>query len=95
MISIKVKKLSQIIARINSITGKTYDNDVAVKAMLQIKNIMMRVEKNKISAKSNTEKDFEFSDFDNIDDTLIEGLEHYLMSHQNGMKRFMVWILRV
>lgn len=71
----KEKKLSEIIAEINSIAGKSYDNDVAVKAMLQIKDIMMKSDKLKISAKNNTEKDFEFAYFDNIDDALIEGLE--------------------
>ena len=44
-------------------------------AMLQIKDIMMKSEKLKTSAKNNTEKDFEFAYFDNIDDALIEGLE--------------------
>lgn len=71
----KEEKLSQIIAEINSIAGKAYDNDVAVKAMLQIKYIMMKSDKLKTSAKNNTEKDFEFAYFDNIDDALIEGLE--------------------
>lgn len=71
----KVQKLSEIIAEINSIAGKDYDNDVAVKAMLQIKGIMMKSDKLKTAAKSNTEKDFEFAYFDNIDDALIEGLE--------------------
>lgn len=71
----KEEKLSLIIAEINSIAGKDYDNDVAVKAMLQIKDIMMKSEKLKKSAKNNTEKDFEFAYFDNIDDALIEGLE--------------------
>lgn len=71
----KEEKLSQIIAEINSVAGKEYDNDVAVKAMLQIKDIMMKSEKLKTSAKNNTEKDFEFAYFDNIDDALIEGLE--------------------
>ena len=71
----KEEKLSQIIAEINSMAGKEFDNDVAVKAMLQIKDIMMKSEKLKTSAKNNTEKDFEFAYFDNIDDALIEGLE--------------------
>ena len=71
----KEEKLSEIIAEINSIAGKSYDNNVAVKAMLQIKDIMMKSEKLKTSAKNNTEKDFEFAYFDNIDDALIEGLE--------------------
>ncbi len=71
----KVEKLSEIINEINSIAGKEYDNDVAVKAMLQIKDIMMKSDKLKTSAKNNTEKDFEFAYYDNIDDALIEGLE--------------------
>lgn len=54
--------------------GKAYDNDVAVKAMLQIKDIMMKSDRLRTSAKNNTVKDFEFSYFDGIDDALIEGL---------------------
>lgn len=71
----KEELLSQIIAEINSRTGKAYDNDVAVKAMLQIRDILLKSEKLKTSAKNNTVKDFEFSYFDDIDDALIEGLE--------------------
>ncbi len=71
----KEKRLSEIIAEINSRTGKEYDNDVAVKAMLQIRDILLKSEKLKTSAKNNTEKDFEFSYFDDIDNALIEGLE--------------------
>lgn len=71
----KEERLSQIIAEINSRTGKSYDNDVAVKAMLQIRDILLKSEKLKTSAKNNTEKDFEFSYFDDIDNALIEGLE--------------------
>ena len=70
----KVERLSVIIAEINSKTGKTYDNDVAVKAMLQIKDILMKSKKLRESALNNTEKDFEFSYFDDIDDALVEGL---------------------
>lgn len=43
--------------------------------MLQIRDIMMKSDKLRKSAKNNTEKDFEFAYFDNIDDALIEGLE--------------------
>lgn len=71
----KEERLSQIIAEINSRTGKAYDNDVAVKAMLQIRDILMKSDKLKTSARNNTVKDFEFSYFDDIDDALIEGLE--------------------
>lgn len=42
--------------------------------MLQIKDILMKSDKLKTSAKNNSEKDFEFSYFDNIDNALIEGL---------------------
>jgi len=70
----KIKHLSEIIAEINSRTGRTYDNDVAIKAMLQIKDLLMKSDKLRQSAKNNTQKDFEFSYFDDIDDALIEGL---------------------
>lgn len=70
----KIKHLSEIIAEINSRTGKTYDNDVAIKAMLQIKDLLMKSEKLKQSAKNNSQKDFAFTYFDDIDDALIEGL---------------------
>ena len=70
----KEKHLSEIIDEINSRTGKNYDNDVVVKAMLQIRDILMKSDKLRMSAKNNTQKDFEFSYFDGIDDALIEGL---------------------
>lgn len=70
----KEEKLSQIIAEINSRTGKAYDNDVAVKAMLQIRDLLLKSEKLRTSARNNTVKDFEFTYFDDIDNALIEGL---------------------
>lgn len=70
----KEKRLSEIIDEINSRTGKSYDNDVVVKAMLQIRDILMKSERLRTSAKNNTQQDFEFSYFDDIDDALIEGL---------------------
>lgn len=70
----KQERLSVIIDEINSKNGKSYDNDVAIKAMLQIRDLLLKSEKLRASAKNNTEKDFEFSYFDDIDDALIEGL---------------------
>ena len=70
----KKERLSAIIAEINSRTGSNYDQDVAVKAMLQIKDLLMKSETLKASAKNNSEKDFEFAYNDAIDDALIEGL---------------------
>lgn len=71
----KKERLSQIIRDINSRMGMQFDNDVAVKAMLQIKDLLMKSNKLKTSAQNNSEKDFEFSFYDDIDDTLIESLE--------------------
>ena len=71
----KEERLSQIIREINSRTGKQYDNDVAIKAALQIRDIMKKSEELKTSAKNNSEQDFEFAYFDHVDDALIDGLE--------------------
>ncbi len=68
------KKLSEIIEEINSRAGKQYDTDVAVKAMLQVKDLMMKSEELKASAMVNDQNNFEFTYFDNIDEALIEGL---------------------
>lgn len=71
----KKERLSQIIRDINSRMGMQFDDDVAVKSMLQIKDLLMKSDKLKTSARNNSEKDFEFSFYDDIDDALIEGLE--------------------
>lgn len=76
----KEERLSEIIAEINSHTGRAYGTDVAVKAMLQIRDILLKSEKLQASAKSNTVKDFELSYFDDIDDALIEGLSQNQIS---------------
>lgn len=71
----KEKKLSEIIAEINAKSGKGYDTDIVVKSILQIRDLMMKSEKLKTSAKNNTADDFSFAFFDNVDDVLIDGLE--------------------
>ena len=68
-------RLSRIIDEINHRDGKSFDVDVTVKAILQIRDILLRSETLKTSAKNNTEKDFEFSFYRDIDDALIKGLE--------------------
>lgn len=70
----KKEKLSKIIEEINQTTGSNFDKDVAVKSMLQIRDLMMKSNNLRISAKNNNEHDFELSYFDHIDDMLIEGL---------------------
>lgn len=88
----KEKRLSEIIAEINSKSGKAYDNDIVVKSMLQIRDLMLKSEKLKTAAKNNTEDDFNFAFFDNIDDALIEGLDQNqdffsLLLNNDEMKR--------
>ncbi|MBR0100263.1 MAG: hypothetical protein IJP90_11200 [Treponema sp.] len=69
----KEQRLSEIIRDINSRTGKAFDSDVATKAMLQIKDILLKDERLKSSAKTNSLKDFEFSFYDGINNALVEG----------------------
>lgn len=70
----KEERLSKIIEEINSRTGMHYDTDVAVKAALQVRDLMMKSDRLRTSAKNNTEQDFELSYYASIDDALIEGL---------------------
>ena len=88
----KQERLSVIIEEINSKTGKSYDSDVVVKAMLQIRDLLLKSEKLRTSARNNSEKDFEFTYFDDIDDALIEGLSQNqdffsLLLNNNEIKR--------
>ena len=68
------KRLSDIIKEVNSRTGKSFDNDVAIKSALQIRDILKKNPDLIASAKSNNLEDFEFSFYDEIDDALIDGL---------------------
>lgn len=69
----KEEKLSEIIAELNRRLGKNFDSDVVVKSMLQVKDLLLKSPKLRTSAKSNTEKDFEFSFFDQVDEALMRG----------------------
>ena len=71
------KRLSDIIKEVNSRTGKSFDSDVALKAALQIRDLLKKNPNLIASAKTNTINDFEFSFFSEIDDALVDGL------HQN------------
>lgn len=88
----KKERLSEIIAEINAKTGANYDVDVATKAAMQIRDIMLKSEELKRSAKNNSEKDFKFSYFSNVEDALIEGLGQnqgffsYLLDHDDAQK---------
>ena len=69
------KKLSEIIEEINNRTGNNFDKDVAAQSMLQIKEILLKSQKLQQSALVNSEDEFKFSYFDDIDDALVQGLE--------------------
>lgn len=70
----KELKLSEIIAEINARTGKNFDNDVTIKAILQIRDLLVKSDELKIAAKNNTESDFEFKFFEVLDEALIDGI---------------------
>ena len=50
------------------------DKIVVIDDPVSSMDILMKSDKLKTSAKNNTQQDFEFSYFDDIDDALIEGL---------------------
>ncbi|MDE7291670.1 MAG: hypothetical protein K2N58_06460, partial [Treponemataceae bacterium] len=69
-----VKRLSEIIAELNTRTGKQYDSDLVIKSMLQIRDLLKKSEPLRQYAKANTEQDFAFPYYESADDILIEGL---------------------
>jgi type I restriction enzyme R subunit len=69
------QKLSQIIEEINSAYGKNYDTDIAAKSALQIRDLLLKDEKLKASAKANELKDFTFTYNDSINGALLNGSE--------------------
>lgn len=69
------KKLSDIIKEVNSKTGKSFDNDVAFKAALQIRDLLKKNPDLIASAKSNGLNDFSFSFYSGIDEALVDGLQ--------------------
>lgn len=70
----KEQKLSEIIREVNSKTGASLNNDVAMKAALQIRDIMKANPDLMASAANNTVNDFELAYYSNIEDALVEGL---------------------
>ena len=70
----KELRLSEIIAEINARTGKNFDSDVTIKAIFQIRDLLVKSEELKIAARNNTESDFELKFFDVLDDALIDGI---------------------
>jgi type I restriction enzyme R subunit len=69
------KRLSKIIEEINARYNKSLITDVAIKAALQVKDILMKDERLKASARTNTLKDFHFTYDDSVDDALVDGYD--------------------
>lgn len=69
----KEKKLSEIIAEINARTGNSFNNDDAVRAMLDLRDSMKKDEGLRASAKNNSLKDFEYPFYDKAEDALLDG----------------------
>ena len=67
------KKLSEIISEINNRTGKSFDENVAVGALLQIRDLMKDNNKLKRCA-NNTINDFRREYYEQLNDTLVEGI---------------------
>lgn len=55
------KRLSEIIEEINSKTGANFDKDVVTKSLMQVKDIMLKNQDLKESAKNNSATDFELA----------------------------------
>lgn len=68
-------RLSEIIKEVNSKTGKQFDSDVALKAALQIRDLLKKNPDIIASAKTNPINDFEFTFYSGIDDALVDGLQ--------------------
>ena len=72
----KYNFLSYLIREIEITSGgNDFDIDVATKAALQVKDILLKDEKLKASAKTNALNDFRFSYDDSVDDALLNGYE--------------------
>lgn len=71
----KEAKLSDIIRDINSKTGMEFNNDVAIKSALQIRDIMKSNPDLLASAKNNNQDDFSLAYYSNIEKALVDGLE--------------------
>lgn len=69
------KKLSEIIDDINARTGLNLDVDEASRAIMQIRDLMMRSDDLRKSARNNSEDDFRFSFYSNVEDALIAGFD--------------------
>jgi type I restriction enzyme R subunit len=71
----QLKMLSVIIEEINSIYGSKGDTNVRTKAAMQIRDILLRDQRLKASAKNNPFQDFKFTYKDSVADALVAGYD--------------------
>lgn len=89
------KRLSEIIEEINSRTGKQFDTDSAKRVALQIRDSMKSNEELRNSAQNNSEKDFQFSYYDHIDDALMDSMtknkdfSYFLLNNEDVKKQLL------
>jgi type I restriction enzyme R subunit len=69
------KLLSKIIEELNALYNKHLNTDFITQSALQIKDILMKDERLKASAKTNTFTDFHFTYNDSVDDALVDGYD--------------------
>ncbi|MDR1278457.1 MAG: hypothetical protein LBK02_06875, partial [Treponema sp.] len=69
------KRLSQIIEEINAKYNRNLMTDVAIKTALQVKDILLKDERLKASARTNTLKDFHFTYDDSVNAALVDGYD--------------------
>lgn len=71
----QLKMLSVIIEEINAVSGNKSDPGVVSKSALQIRELLLRDERLKASARSNPLADFKFTYKDSVNDALVAGYE--------------------
>jgi type I restriction enzyme R subunit len=86
------KRLSKIIEELNALYDKHFDTDVITKSALQVKDILMKDDRLKASAKTNTLKDFHFTYDDSVDAALLDGYDqneefYSLLLNNDGVKK--------
>jgi type I restriction enzyme R subunit len=91
------KRLSKIIEEINAKYNKSLITDVAIKAALQVKDILMKDEQLKASAKTNTLKDFHFTYNDSFYDALVDGYDqneefYSLLLNNDELKKMVMYV---
>lgn len=79
---VQKKLLSEIIDEINSLFDSSYSPDVTSKSAMQIRDLLLKDERLKNSAKSNTLADFRFTYNDSVKDALVEGYEQNMDFYQ-------------